>query len=156
PTTTLRHRLAAAVLNEVGLVRLAVAVIALHVVDDNFLQPNPGTSAADHLAGGLVPLVLLLLAGALYPRLRAGGRATVALLAGFLGVLVGSEAAYYTSEVGPSGDDFTGLLAIPAGLLLLGIGAATLWRSRRTDDSPWWRYSRRALLTLGAAVLGYV
>ena len=27
----------------------SVAVIALHVIDDSFLQPQPGTSAADHL-----------------------------------------------------------------------------------------------------------
>ena len=42
-------RLKAAVRTEVGLVRLATGVVALHVVDDNFLQPNPGTSAADHV-----------------------------------------------------------------------------------------------------------
>ena len=34
--------------------RLALGIAALHVVDDNFLQPQPGTSAADHLAGGVV------------------------------------------------------------------------------------------------------
>jgi hypothetical protein len=27
-------------------------VIALHVLDDSFLQPEPGTSIADHLASG--------------------------------------------------------------------------------------------------------
>jgi len=37
---------------------------------------------------------------------------------------VGVEALYYTRELGPSGDDFTGLIAIPAGLLLLGLGDA--------------------------------
>jgi hypothetical protein len=31
----------------------------------------------------------------------------------------------------------------------------TLWRSRRTDDRRWWRYLRRALVTLGAIVLAY-
>ena len=51
-----------------------------------------------------------------YPRLRAGARAAIALLAGFFGVLAGTEAVHYTREVGPSGDDYTGLLSIPAGL----------------------------------------
>ena len=37
----------------------AVGVIALHVVDDSFLQPQPGTSAADHLVSGLVPLAVI-------------------------------------------------------------------------------------------------
>ena len=27
---------------------LGVALIALHVLDDNFLNPEPGTSAGDH------------------------------------------------------------------------------------------------------------
>jgi fermentation-respiration switch protein FrsA (DUF1100 family) len=54
---------------------------------------------------------------------------------------------HYTRAVGPSGDDFSGLPSIPAGLLLLGLGATTLWRSRRRDDRAWWRYGRRLLLT---------
>jgi uncharacterized protein len=41
---------------------VAVGVIALHVVDDSFLQPQPGTSAADHLVSGLAPLAVLGLA----------------------------------------------------------------------------------------------
>ena len=53
---------------------------------------------------------------------------------GFFGVLVGTEAVHYTREVGPSGDDYTGLLSIPAGLVLVGLGLVTLWRSRRRDD----------------------
>jgi uncharacterized protein len=128
---------------------VGISVVALHVVDDNFLQPNPGTSAADHLVSGLVPLALLVGAGLFYDRLRAGARATIALLAGFFGVLAGTEAVHYTRAVGPSGDDYTGLLSIPAGLLLIGLGAVTLWRSRRTDDRLWWRYSRRLLLVAG-------
>jgi dienelactone hydrolase len=139
-------RVAAALRSEAGLARVALGVVALHVVDDNFLQPNPGTSAADHLVSGLVPLALLIGAGLLYPRLRAGARATIALFAGFFGVLAGTEAFHYTRAVGPSGDDYTGLLSIPAGLLLIGLGAVTLWRSRRTDDRLWWRYSRRLLI----------
>jgi hypothetical protein len=144
-------RVAAALRTEAGLARLALAVVCLHVIDDNFLQPNPGTSAADHLVSGLVPLGLLVCVGVFYPRLRAGARASIALLAGFFGVVVGTEAVYYTRAVGPSGDDFTGLLSIPAGLLLIGLGAVTLWRSRRTDDHVAWRYLRRLLLV--AAIL---
>jgi fermentation-respiration switch protein FrsA (DUF1100 family) len=138
-------RVGAALRSEAGLARVALGVVALHVVDDNFLQPNPGTSAADHLVSGLVPLALLIGAGLFYPRLRAGARAALALTAGFFGVLAGTEAVHYTREVGPSGDDYTGLLSIPAGLVLLGLGAVTLWRSRRTDDRLWWRYTRRLI-----------
>jgi dienelactone hydrolase len=155
PTTPFGSRLAAvaaAARTEAGLARIALGVVALHVIDDSWLQPNPGTSAGDHLIGGLVPVVLLVLAIAFYPRLRAGARATIALLGAFVAGLVSTEAVHYTRAVGPSGDDYTGLLAIPACLVLLAVGVVTLWRSRRRDDSPWWRYPRR-LLIAGAVVV---
>jgi fermentation-respiration switch protein FrsA (DUF1100 family) len=142
--------------SDVNLATLGIGVVALHVVDDNFLQPNPGTSAADHLVSGLVPLTLLVVAGVFYDRLRAGARAVVALLAGFFGVLGGIEAVHYTRAVGPSGDDYTGLLSLLAGLLLIGVGGVTLWRSRRRDDPLWRRYARRGLLLVGAAAVAIV
>jgi fermentation-respiration switch protein FrsA (DUF1100 family) len=139
---------------ETTLAVAALAVIAVHVLDDNFLQPQPGTSAGDHLVSGLVPTAVLLGAAAAYPRLRAGLRATLALTLGILGIVIGvGEAGYYSLEVGPSGDDYTGLLAIPAGALLVGVGAATLWRSRRRGESLRRTYLRRLLLLLGAAVV---
>jgi uncharacterized protein len=129
----------------------AVAVLALHVVDDSFLQPQPGTSAGDHLVSGLVPLAVLGLAAAAYPRVRPGARAAIALATGFFGIALGIEAAYYTSKVGPSGDDFTGLLALVAAVVLLGLGVVTLWRTRRREGALWVRFVRRA--ALGAAGL---
>ena len=138
--------------SEIDVALVGIGAVALHVVDDSFLQPNPGTSAADHLIGGLVPLVLLVVAGVRYGRLRAGARAVTALLVGFFGVLAGTEAVHYTIEAGPSGDDYTGLLSILAGLVLLGLGCVTLWRSRRRDDRHWWRYTRRPLFVVGALV----
>jgi hypothetical protein len=131
----------------------ALAVVALHVADDTFIQPQPGTSPGDHLVSGLVPLALLSATAVAYTRLRPGVRAALVLLAGFFGVLAGTEAAYYTLNGGPSGDDHTGLLSIAAGLLLLGFGALTLWRSRKLNSRLWWRYGRRLLITAGALIL---
>ena len=65
--------------------RAALGLVALHVADDNFLQPEPGMSAGDHLLSGLVPLGLLALAAFAYPRLRAGSRAMIALIVGVFG-----------------------------------------------------------------------
>ena len=143
-------------ISERTLVRVCVGVIALHVVDDSFLQPQPGTSATDHLVSGLVPLTVLVAAAVAYPRLRAGWRAVVALLLGVFGLGTASEAWYYTREVGASGDDYTGLLAIPAGLLLLAVGVVTLWRSRRLDDRMPWRYLRRALIGVAGLIVGVI
>jgi len=142
--------------DEVNVARLAIGVVALHVVDDNFLQPNPGTTAGDHPVSGLMPLALLVAAAVFYGRLRAGARAVIALFAGYFGVLGGIEALHYTREVGPSGDDYTGILSLLAGLVLLGVGGLTLWRSRRRDDRLWWRYVRRALIGVGAVVVAGV
>ena len=137
-------------LDERALVLLGTAVVALHVADDRFLQPPAGTSATDHLAGGLVPIALLAAAAWCHGRARAGWRGLIALTAGVFGAVIGAiEAGYYSVAIGPTGDDFTGLLAIPAGLLLVGVGAATLWRSRRRDRSLRRRVLRRTLL--GAA-----
>jgi hypothetical protein len=142
-------RAAAALRSETGLARLALAIGALHVVDDNFLQPQPGTSAGDHLAGGLVQTAFFVLAAWAYPRLRPGARATLAIPVGLFMIVMGvGEAGYYSLERGPSGDDFTGLLAIPAGVLLVAIGLVTLWRSRK-GGSRVRRYVRRAFLAVG-------
>ena len=126
-----------------------LAVIALHVLDDNFVQPQPGTAAGEHLVSGLVPLVVLAFAAWAHRRLRGGRRGAMALLFGVFGLVGGTEAVRYTTEVGASGDDYTGLLSFVAGLALLGLGAATLWRTRRRDGSRPRRYLRRSLL--GAA-----
>jgi fermentation-respiration switch protein FrsA (DUF1100 family) len=142
----------ARIATERALVSGALAVIALHVLDDTFLQPQPGTSAGDHLVSGLVPVAVLAGAAALHARGRPGLRGTIALLAGFFGVLIGVEAAYFTLNGGPTGDDFTGIAAMLAGFVLLVVGAVTLWRSRR-GDRPLHRYLRRSAIVVGAVVL---
>jgi uncharacterized protein len=145
--TTLTHR-------NTLLAGLGIGVLALHVLDDSFLQPQPGTSAGDHLAGGLVPLALIAVAAVFYPRVRAGVRGTLALLFGMLALIMGTaEAGYYTLKDGPSGDDYTGLLAIAAGFLLLGLGTFTLWTTRKLDDGRVRRYVRRLLIAVAALVL---
>ncbi|HET7379678.1 MAG TPA: CocE/NonD family hydrolase [Gaiellales bacterium] len=151
----LSRRVAAAD-RETTLAVAALAVIAVHVLDDNFFQPEPGTSAADHLVSGLVPLTALTAFAGAYPRLRAGLRAAIAIPLGVLGIVAGvGEAGYYTLQSGPSGDDYTGLLAIPAGLLLVAVGGADLWGSRRLDDRRHRRYLRRLSLTALTIVGGY-
>lgn len=148
--------LAGAVSRETILAEAALFVIGLHVLDDNFFQPQPGTSAADHLVSGLVPLAVLLAVAAVYPRLRPGLRASVAAVVGLFGVAAGIEGVYYAQSGRLSGDDYTGIAAGLAGLLLIGVAVATLWRTRRTDDSVPWRWLRRVLVAAGAFVVGYV
>lgn len=143
-------------LTETLTARACLGVIALHIADDNFLQPQPGTSAGEHLVSGLVPLGVIGLAAWAYPRLRAGLRAVVALFFGIFGIVTGVEAGYYSTKGGPTGDDFTGLLAIPAGIVLIGLGFVVLWRSRKRGGRRTWRYARRALLAVGGLAVLYL
>ncbi len=138
---------------ETALFLIALGVVGLHIVDDNFLQPEPGTSPGDHLASGLIPIVVLAIFAAGYPRLRAGLRAITAMTFGALAVTVGVPAAYYLRDGNVGGDHFTGVLAIVAGVSLLLLGPVTLWQSRRNDGSRRRRYLRRALIIVATPVL---
>jgi uncharacterized protein len=133
----------------------ATAAVMLHVADDNFFQPEPGVSPADHLVSGLVPLAALAAAAATYPRVHAGARAVLASVVGLFAVVFGAvEAGYYTLKVGPSGDDYTGFLSAAAGLALFVLATVVLWRSRKTGRSRTRRYLRRgAIGVLGAALV---
>jgi dienelactone hydrolase len=132
---------------------MATGALALHVVDDNYLQPEPGTSAGDHLASGLVPVGILVGVAAIYLRLCAGLRAATAMTSGAIGITVGVPGVYHLLDGSALGDDYSGLLAIVAGAILLVIGPVTLWRSRRTDGSRRRRYLRRSLAVVGAPLL---
>ena len=89
-------------------------------------------SSADEVSEHLRELTPTLVSFAtVYPRVRAGLRAMIAIPLGLFGIVVGvGEAGYYSLQVGPSGDDYTGLLALASGFLLIGLGAATLCRRK--------------------------
>ena len=132
--------------------RLAVAAAALWVLDDASWHREPGTSLGDHLASGLLPLALTALLGLEYPRLRPGARAVAALIAGALMIVVGVvDGLRQVSVDRTSGDDVTAMICGAAGVVLLVLGAAVLWRSRRLDERPLRRYLRRTLVAVAAA-----
>jgi uncharacterized protein len=140
---------------ETRVARLAMAAAALWVLDDAFWHREPGTSVTDHIARGLVPTALALLLVVAYPRLRAGARAAAALVAGSLMIVGGVvDGARHVAVDRLAGDDVTAIIAAIAGTVLVAMGAAVLWRSRRLDERPLRRYSRRALIAVVAALGG--
>jgi hypothetical protein len=142
---------------EYRIVLAAIAVVGLHVVDDNFLQPEPGTSARDHLASGLIPLVVLGFVALLYPRLRRpGARAYLSMTLGVLAVMVGVPGAYHLANGVAAGDDFTGLLSIVAGALLVATGPVLLWRSRKPGPTRGRAVLRRVLLAVASLAIAYL
>jgi len=103
-----------------------IGLATVPIIDDNFLHPAPGTSAADHLASGLVPLGVLAGIAVLYPRLRAGLRAAVSMTLGAIVFAVGFPGAYYIRDGSAAFDHYVALLAFVAGALLLALGALRL------------------------------
>ena len=126
---------------ERAIVLLAIGLIALHIVDDSFVAAPAGDLGdATTWSGGLVPLAVLGARSRRLPaaarRVARGGRRSCSACSDSG---TASEAWYYTREVGASGDDYTGLLAIPAGPDAAGGGrgdALAVAATRRADAAP--------------------
>jgi hypothetical protein len=128
------------------------AVICVHVLVNAFVALEPGADRGDHVWAALVPLALLGGAVVLYPRLRAGLRASIALVFGVLALVGGAVAVAGAAQTGPSGDDWTGFLLLPAGAVLCSLGIVTLWRSRKLYGRRW---LRRTGLAVAAVAVAY-
>lgn len=89
----------------------------------------------------------------LWPHLRPGAQAAVAIVLGALAIEGAALAVADARAVGARGDDWTGFLLAPAGLALVVLGVAILWASRKPSGH---RYARRALLGAGAVVGAFV
>jgi hypothetical protein len=127
-----------------------VAVIALHILVDGIVAPEPGTGANDHAVSTLVPLGTLCLAVWSYSLLRPGYRGVIALVLGLLSLIGCAPSIAHAASVAPRGDDWSGFLLLPAGLALCALGISLLWRSRKPGGR---RFARRGLLAI-AAVIG--
>ena len=132
----------------------ALPLIALRILDDNFLQP-----AAGHLpdrpprqrprpARPAGARRLGVSAARRRPAGRAGARCSASL-----GLATGVDAVHYTRELGLGSRRRQRLRSrSPPALALLGLGATTLWRTRSHDGHRAWRYaaprccSRRCVL----------
>jgi fermentation-respiration switch protein FrsA (DUF1100 family) len=130
----------------------ALAILALHAATDSFIAPEPGTGPLDHLPRGSVSLAILVVAAVVYPRLQAGGQAA---LAGVFGALALEGAILAIADArgyGARGEDWTGFLLTPVGLVLLGSAGVLLWRSRKPGRLRW---PRRAGIAIGTLVAVY-
>jgi uncharacterized protein len=130
----------------------AVALVALHASVDSFLAPEPGTRAGDHVLRGVASLAVLALAAVAYPRLRPGGRAALAATLGALALEGAALAIADARAVGVRGEDWTGFLLLPVGVLLVGHAGVTLWRSRKPGRL---RHLRRAGIAVACLLAAY-
>jgi hypothetical protein len=126
----------------------AFTLLALHVVDEAFVRPRPGTSASDHLVSGLVPIAIVVVAAAVVGRSRAGVAASIALAFGALGLTAAAVDALQ--------HDAKTIESAAAGVALTFVGVATLWKSRRLDGAIVRRTVRRLVVAVLAAAAAFL
>ena len=122
---------------EARIFRAAVAICAIAALDDAFVHREPGTSAGDHLASGLVPAGVALVLALFYPRVRAGLRAAVALVCGVLGLTAGVADGFrqvWLDRI--AGDDITAMLAALSGVALVVLGGVDAVANPATRRAP--------------------
>ena len=138
--------------DRVSVFRAALAVVTIAVADDAFIDRAPGVAVTDHLASGLAPLACAALLMGIAPRLPGVLLGWLAIFTGALAIVGGVADGVRPIVVDRvSGGDVTAVLAGAAGAVLLALGVATLWRTRRTTGSISRRLLRRA--GIGVAVL---
>jgi pimeloyl-ACP methyl ester carboxylesterase len=131
---------------------LAAAVVLAHTLVAAFIALEPGVGRGVHAWGALLLSAVLVAAVWLYPRARAGLRASVAVLFGVVTLAAGAVFLSDALSGGPSGDDWTGVLLLPAGAVLAGLGGVVAWRSCKPTGHRW---LRRALIAVIALLAVY-
>jgi pimeloyl-ACP methyl ester carboxylesterase len=122
---------------EAALFAAGALLLAVHMVDDAFAQPESGSAAADNLLTGIGGIAVVLATALLYPRLATGWRAVAALLLGLYALVttLGIHVPHAVSR-GFGGSDFTAVAAGVAGLVMIGIG---VWLIAKSLPNVWWR-----------------
>ena len=109
---------------------IATVVALVHAVDDAFVHRGPGLGLGQHALAGMLALAAGVVAIAAYPRLRPGVRAGVAFSFGVLAIANGVLHIGHIRADGAAAGDVTGVLALAAGVVLVGLSAAIPWRHR--------------------------
>jgi uncharacterized protein len=109
---------------------VAIAVALLHVLADAFVHREPGVGPGQHLLAVVVSMVLGL--GAVYgfPSLRPAARSALAVLFAALAIVDGAMHAKHITAESAAASDVTGVLALAAGVVLIGLAAAIPWLHR--------------------------
>jgi uncharacterized membrane protein HdeD (DUF308 family) len=124
------RRRAARRVPEVVVFSAALAVALLHALDDAFLHREPGVGLGQHALAAVVSLVLGLGAIYAFPFLRPAARAAVAFFFGALAIVNGMLHVKHIAAESVGTSDLTGVLALAAGIVLVGLAAAIPWLHR--------------------------
>jgi uncharacterized protein len=132
---------------------VASALILVHAVDDAFVHRGPGLGLGQHALAAAISVAAVVAGVLVFPSLRPGLRAGLALAFGGLACVNGMLHVIHVAHYGATGSDVTGVLAVIAGAVLVGLAAFIPWRHRgeRATSTPR-RWLRRAIV----AVAGFV
>src|SRR5215216_2155980 len=107
---------------------VATVLILVHALDDAFLHRGPGLGISQHALAGGISAAACVAAVLAFPSLRPGLRSALAFAFGGLACVNGVFHLAHVVDYGPAGSDLTGVLAVGAGVLLLGLAVAIPWR----------------------------
>jgi hypothetical protein len=107
------------------------AVLALaHAFDDALLLPGGGVPLTQHALALAIALAATVAAIFSFGSLRPGARAATAFTFGLLAAVNGGRHAHHVMHEGTTANDVTGLLALAAGVALIGLAAWIPFRHR--------------------------
>jgi hypothetical protein len=133
---------------ETAVFRCATAIALVHALDDAFVHRQPGVDPGQHALAAVISLTAGVAAIVGFPRLRPGFRAAISIGFGVFAIVNGGLHVQHISVDGAAGSDYTGVLAVAAGAVLVALGvaipflhAARVPRRRAgagpTASSPW-------------------
>jgi dienelactone hydrolase len=108
----------------------AVLAALVHAFDDAFLLNSAGVPITQHALAAAIALAASALAIRAFPKLRPGLRSLTAFTFGALAAINGGRHAHHIATVDVTANDVTGVLALAAGVVLLGLAASIPWRHR--------------------------
>ena len=141
---------------ETAVFRGATAVALLHALDDAFLNRQPGVGLGQHALAAILSLAAGVGAIVAFPRLRPGLRAGITLVFGVFAIVNGGLHIRHISVDGAAASDYTGVLALAAGVVLVLLGVATPFL-HRGEGAPTKRrrWAYRVAAIAGGALVAY-
>jgi uncharacterized protein len=115
---------------EAAIFSVAIAVALVHALDDAFLHRGPGVGVGQHVLAAAVSLMLGLGAICAFPFVRPAARAAMGFFFGAVAIVNGALHVKHIAAQSAGASDLTGVLALGAGLVLLGLAAAIPWLHR--------------------------